>query len=290
MTLYLRQLTLPGEGEENNFFWSNEEINRTCYTNFYPFGVFPEKKLAALTFEPVTILCGGNGSGKTTLLNILADLAGAERTAPYNHSSFWGDYLKLCRADFSAGWTGRAAVITSDDVFDYLLNIRALNEGIDLKRKELLSEFLTVKYGHGRLQMKSMEDYEQIKKTALAYRGTGSRYVKDQLMGNVRNGSNGESAYEYFTHAIGEDGLYLLDEPENSLSPANQLRLAQFIADSARFFHCQFVLSTHSPLIASLPGAKVYDLDRTPPQAVKWTELETVRVYRDFFTQHQNEF
>ncbi len=109
-------------------------------------------------------------------------------------------------------------------------------------------------------------------------------------MGNVRNGSNGESAFEYFTHAIGKDALYLLDEPENSLSPANQLKLAQFIQDSARFFHCQFILSTHSPLLLALKGAKVYDLDRTSPAPVKWTELETVQVYRQFFESHRDEF
>ena len=95
----------------------------------------------------MTIFCGGNGSGKTTLLNILADLAGAERTAPYNHSSFWKDYLALCQASFTADWAGKAFIITSDDVFDYLLNIRTLNDGIDRKREDLLQEFLSIKYG-----------------------------------------------------------------------------------------------------------------------------------------------
>mgnify|MGYP006990124335 CR=1 FL=1 len=38
-------------------------------------------------------------------------------------------------------------------------------------------------------------------------------------MDNVREHSNGESAFLYFTDKIKENGLYLLDEPENSLSP-----------------------------------------------------------------------
>ena len=288
--LYLRQVTLPGGSQESNFFWTNQELKRTCYQNFYPFQIFPDKKLKTLTFESVAVVWGGTGSGKTTLLNLLADLSGASRTSPYNHSSFWGDYLKLCEVSFTDNWAGQASIITSDDVFDYLLNIRTLNAGIDQKREELLSEYLSIRYGKGKFQMRSMDDYDQIKKKSLAYRQTGSRYVKDQLMGNIRNGSNGESAFEYFTHAIGEDALYLLDEPENSLSPSNQLRLAQFIEDSARFFHCQFILSTHSPLLLAMKGAKVYDLDRIPPAPVKWTELETVQVYRDFFEAHRDEF
>ena len=68
------------------------------------------------------------------------------------------------------------------------------------------------------------------------------------------------------------------------------MKLAQFIEDSVRFFHCQFSLSTHSPLLLALKGAKVYDLDRTPPAPVKWTELETVQVYRQFFESHRDEF
>ena len=62
--LYLRQLALPGGSAESNFFWSKEELKRTCYSNFYPFQFFPGKKLTTLTFEPVTIFCGGNGAAK----------------------------------------------------------------------------------------------------------------------------------------------------------------------------------------------------------------------------------
>ena len=83
-------------------------------------------------------------------------------------------------------------------------------------------------------------------------------------MGNVRTYSNGESAYKYFVEQVEEDGLYLLDEPENSLSPKRQLELKQYIEDSARFFNCQFILSTHSPFLLSMRGAKIYDLDADP--------------------------
>ena len=40
--------------------------------------------------------------------------------------------------------------------------------------------------------------------------------------------------------------LYLLDEPENSLSAELQLDLLKFIENSARFYNCQFIISTHS--------------------------------------------
>ncbi len=60
---------------------------------------------------------------------------------------------------------------------------------------------------------------------------------------------------------ICEDGLFLLDEPENSLSPERQLKLLKFLEDSARFFGCQLIIATHSPFILSMRGAKIYDFD-----------------------------
>lgn len=53
-----------------------------------------------------------------------------------------------------------------------------------------------------------------------------------------------------------EDGLYILDEPENSLSPQKQIELARFLEDSARFFGCQFFISTHSPFLLAIKGSQ----------------------------------
>lgn len=117
-----------------------------------------------------------------------------------------------------------------------------------------------------------------------------SRFVKNEVMDNVREYSNGESAFQYFTEKIGENGVYILDEPENSLSPKRQMELMQFIEDSARFFGCQFIISTHSPFLLSMREAKIYDLDENPVKVKRWTELENVRTYYEFFKKHENEF
>ena len=109
-------------------------------------------------------------------------------------------------------------------------------------------------------------------------------------MKNVREHSNGESAFLYFTEKVTENALFLLDEPENSLSPAKQQELVKFIEDSARFFGCQFVIATHSPFVLAIRGAKIYDLDEEPVDVKRWTELENVRAYYDFFKKHASEF
>ena len=169
-----------------------------------------------------------------------------------------------------------------------MLNLRSINDGIDRKREELFEDYLENKYSH--FTMRSMEDYEQLKKVCLARSNTQSKYVRRNLMDNVREHSNGESAFLYFTDKIKENGLYLLDEPENSLSPAKQQELLQFLEDSARFFGCQFIIATHSPFLLSMRGAKIYDMDEDVVDVKRWTELENVRTYYQFFKKYEGEF
>ena len=88
-------------------------------------------------------------------------------------------------------------IITSDDVFDFMLNLRSINDGINLKREQLFADYLEDKYSH--FQMKSLEDYERLKKVNMAKRKTQSRYVRENLMDNVREHSTGESAFIYFS-------------------------------------------------------------------------------------------
>ena len=135
-----------------------------------------------------------------------------------------------------------------------------------------------------------MDDLDRLRQVNLARSKTQSKYVKSSLMGNVREHSNGESAFTYFTEKIGENALYLLDEPENSLSAARQQELVRFLEDSARFFGCQFVISTHSPFLLAIKGAKIYDMDERPVDVKRWTQLESVRAYYDFFKKHEREF
>lgn len=286
--LYLTRFTFPDAEVESSFFI--DEVKRTCYDTYYPFGVLSKKELTALDFEPVTILYGGNGSGKTTALNVIAEKLGLHRDARYNRSSFYEDYLRRCDYEARGVIPPESRVITSDDVFDYMLDLRAINEGVDERREALFEEYLRDKDPRNPFRYRTMEDYEQLKRVNLARRKTQSQYVRTRLNDNLREQSNGESAYFCFTSRIQENALYLLDEPENSLSPARQMELTQFIEDSARFYGCQFIIATHSPFLLAMRGARIYDLDTAPACRRKWTELPAVRAYHDFFRQHADEF
>lgn len=283
--IYLDYFMFADEDEEYKFILREK---RTCYDSFYPFKILSQKGFCRMDFEPITILYGGNGSGKTTALNIIAEKLKITRDSIYNRSNFFEAYVKFCDMELMVELPEESRIITSDDVFDYMLNIRTLNEGINQKREDLFEDYLETKYSS--FQLQSLDDYEQLKKVNMVRSKTQSKYVRNKLMDNVREYSNGESGFRYFTEKIQGDALYLLDEPENSLSAKNQLELVKFLEDSARFFNCQFIISTHSPFLLSIKSAKIYDMDENPVDVKRWTELETVQIFRDFFKKHEDEF
>lgn len=287
--IYLESFTVPSKDEEWDFFMS---IKRKCYTTFYPFDVLTG--VGTVEFEPVTIFCGSNGSGKSTLLNVMAESVRAERKTLFNRSSFYGDYLDRCSFEMRERPESGAAVITSDDVFDFMLDLRNLNEGIDSRREEMFDDYVemkTYRNRHGEsFHLQSLDDYETLRKMNEARSRTQSSYVRRHLGGNVREHSNGESAFTYFSDKIKDNGLYLLDEPENSLSPALQQKLSSYLYDAARYFGCQLIIATHSPFVLSIPGARIYDMDENPVRVRRWTEIPGVRSYYDFFREHAQDF
>lgn len=293
--LYLRSFRFASADDEDGFVLSYPpQLEMQCYShnNVYPFKIFPQKGLKTLSFEPVTLLYGGNGSGKSTVLNVIAEKLGVERAAPFNDTPYMADYLSFCRYEWGFG-TRKLPVgsrkITSDDVFDYLLDIRAINEGVDRRREELFEEYTRTRKTPME-PFRTLNEFEEFKRRNEAKRKTKSVYVSKRLPKELNGRSNGESAYHYFTEKITENALYLLDEPENSLSAHLQGELVRFIEDSVRFYNCQFIISTHSPFLLAMRGAKIYDLDAVPVSEKRWTELGNVRLYYEFFKQHLSEF
>lgn len=283
--IYLSGFQFPSKEREYDFVFGQR---KTCYDTYYPFQIVSRHDLGRIDFEPITILYGGNGSGKTTALNVIAEKLKLPRDTRFNRSNFFETYLDLCDYQLEGELPSVSRIITSDDVFDFMLNLRALNDGINEKREDLFKECLDARYSE--FHFRSLDDYEQLKKVNMARSKTQSNYVRENLMDNVREHSNGESALLYFEEKIQENGLYLLDEPENSLSPEKQMELVQFLENHMRFFGCQFVMATHSPFLLSIKGAKIYDMDEEVVDIKKWTKLSNVRTYYDFFKKHEDEF
>ena len=95
--------------------------------------------------------------------------------------------------------------------------------------------------------------------------------------------SHGQSFLKLFQSRFVPGGLHLLDEPEAPLSPQSQLALLAMMAEMVGQ-DAQFIVATHSPMLLAFPGARIYNFDATPIQAVAYEELDHVRITRDFLT------
>ncbi len=280
---YLKKFELLDDFQEHISY-----DERRIHNNTYPLHIFPDKNLKTLIFSNITIIYGGNGSGKSTLLNIISSKLDAARKNPFEKGAYFDNYVKMCSYEMD-NTPIEIKSITSDDVFDYLLDVRSINTGVHRRKEDLSQEYLNLKYHDCDA---SIFEYETVKAQYEAKHKTMSKFVRNRLVNNtIVEQSNGESALLFWEKEIVENGLYILDEPENSLSAENQLKLKTFIEDSVRFYNCQFIISTHSPFLLALYEATVYDLDSEDAETPKkWTTLKNVKTYYDFFMERKDEF
>ena len=253
--VYLNEFHLQSADDEWQFF---RRRSKGCYDSFYPYQFFPQQKeLSELFFSDITILCGSNGSGKSTLLNVIAEKLELKRETPFNKTDFFDPYINGCWYELTEG------------------NPEKLNGW---------------KNGPRGFNAEDPENIESFLEYCQKLRGSSNKYIRSKVGVDERTYSNGENGFKYFTDAIQPGGLYLLDEPENSLSSEMQLELVQYIQGMARFYDCQFIMSTHSPFILSIPYARIYNMDEVPVKTCNWTELPNIRIFYDFFKDHANEF
>lgn len=290
--VYAKKLFLPSEKAE---IVAIKNEKRTCFNTFYPFKVFPEKRLFEIDFDGITIFYGGNGSGKSTLINVTARKMNAIRYSEFNDAPLFDQFVDMCTLNY-ARMPSRSYVLSSDDVFDYVLNARSINESLDDKRSELFKNYVAV---HNEvvsnpeiMRLKGLDDYERWKTTMeiLSPKKSQSNYIRKRVARSIDMHSNGETAMRYFLDRIDEDAVYFLDEPENSLSIEYQIQLAEYISATARVTDSQFIIATHSPILLSMKNAKIYNLDDYPASVCDWTSLPNVRRYFDFFMERREEF
>jgi predicted ATPase len=101
--------------------------------------------------------------------------------------------------------------------------------------------------------------------------------------------SHGEAFLALFQNRF-EDGVYLLDEPEAALSPSRQLTFLAVLHDLARSRAAQLVIATHSPILLTLPGARVLSCSDEGIVEVDYRDTEHFRLSRDFLNAPERYF
>lgn len=95
--------------------------------------------------------------------------------------------------------------------------------------------------------------------------------------------SHGEAFWDLVsTSRFSGGGLFVLDEPEAGLSFDAQLRLVALLLELADRRGAQVLMATHSPILASVPGAAVYELSDEGMQRSRWQDLTMVDQHRRY--------
>ena len=93
--------------------------------------------------------------------------------------------------------------------------------------------------------------------------------------------SHGESFMALVENRFGGNGVYILDEPEAALSPMRVMTLMARINELVKK-NSQFIISTHSPMLMTLPGAEIYEISGGGIKSVSYEETEHFQVMRNF--------
>lgn len=251
------------------------------HPNLYPYNTLSGKFSESLEFSEITVLYGNNGSGKSTVLNILANMLGIKGAEQYRWGQMYIDrFIEESSLQMACDERGyphcvpeNSRYIKSEDMLyeikkiqqedalknGYLYEAHKDGENVEVLREELSNTF------KGKLLISAMQFRQE-------------KY------------SNGETSLQLFKDFLKPDGIYLLDEPEVSLSLQSQFEVSDMINEMARFFNCQFIIATHSPIILSQLRGIIYDFDQPKARTAKWYELENVRFMYDFFMKYRDKF
>lgn len=256
---------------------------RLSNPNIYPYNVFANKNEKYLIFDKITIFYGNNACGKSSLLNIIANklqLVGKEDIVIDFGEPYFKRFIDECIyglgeneiGEMQNGIPGNSRYIKSEDI---MYEIKKIQQDAILREGYIYEH---AKKGYNKEQLKALKRSPKMQRNIERIKFAQEKY------------SNGETSLQLFDDWLQTDSLYLLDEPEVSLSPQNQVLLAEKINFGARFLNNQYIIATHSPFMLGTLNAKIYNLDSREFDVCRWSELENVRYFYNFFKRHETEF
>ncbi|MGW4473589.1 AAA family ATPase [Nonomuraea sp. NPDC004354] len=203
---------------------------------------------------PVTFLVGENGSGKSTIVEAIADACGINSEGG--------------KAGTKYASTGPATPL--GEVLDAELTTLGwrLLHGPRLKRRAFFFRAETL-FNLGRNVSGRYGFWEE----------------------DLTEQSHGEGFFTVLERMVSGPGLYLMDEPEAALSFHSCVRLVGLMHRVAQDGG-QIICATHSPILASLPGAQITELGDHGIVTATWEKLDVVDHWRrflakpDFYLRH----
>jgi predicted ATPase len=213
-------------------------------SRFYPFNLEIFRKTNFIEFNrPVTFFIGENGTGKSTLLKAISRSCNIHIWEEDPRSRYHvNPFENDLQQCIEIGWTGEKVPGS------YFAS-------------EIFRHFAEI-----------LDEWAVPDPGSLQYFGNDSLIEK----------SHGQSHMAYFSHRFNRKGLYLLDEPENALSPRMQLALLRLFRSVTASGDVQFIIASHSPILLAYPDALIYSFNDIPIRKVAYEDTDYFRIYRDF--------
>ncbi|MFZ7245776.1 AAA family ATPase, partial [Avibacterium gallinarum] len=101
--------------------------------------------------------------------------------------------------------------------------------------------------------------------------------------------SHGESMNALYTNRFHKNGLYILDEPEASLSLNNQLKFIEKIVTLSRD-GAQFIIATHSPIIMQTPSSELLEVTKNGVKIVNFRDTNVYYMYREIMQDNSHTY
>jgi len=220
----------------------------------YPYSVPAVRALGELRLHPrVTFFIGENGSGKSTLIEAIAVASGFNAEGGSRNFNF----------------STRRTESELHSMLRLARSMRRQRDGYFLRAESLYNV------------ASNLEDLDsEPVKAARLTDAYGGRSLHAQ--------SHGESFLALAIHRFGDNGLYILDEPEAALSPTRQLSLLALVDSHVQQHGSQFIVATHSPILMAYPDATIYELSAERGiHVVSYEDTDHFRVTRDFLNNRQ---
>lgn len=84
----------------------------------------------------------------------------ASRKSEFDKGSYFDLYVKHCEYGMSFDRPVEIKLITSDDVFDYLLDVRSINASVNRQKEKLSKEYIDYKFNN---HSNSFDTYDELK-------------------------------------------------------------------------------------------------------------------------------
>ncbi|MER8366700.1 AAA family ATPase [Mesorhizobium sp. M1378] len=192
---------------------------------------------------PITIIVGENGTGKSTLLEAIGALAG------YDEAGGGKGYMPV---DHSRAIDKSGAALAATLRGHWLPKVTA---GWFFRAESF--------YSVARYLDQAAIDAHEAPPDFLSW-------------------SHGEGFIRFFEERCRRQGIYILDEPESALSPTRQIELLKMLRRMDQSGTAQVIMATHSPLLISCPGARLFRISRSGLDPTDFSDTDHFRMMRNF--------